>query len=55
MPRKRYLTEETFQAFLDNHWLHLSRQVWQIKGGLVVLIPLVLAILAMVITLALRK
>lgn len=45
MPRNKYLTEERFQKFLENDWRHLYREVWQIKGMLAVLIPLVLAVL----------
>jgi len=44
-----HVTKKEFNTFLFNHFAHLTRDVATIKGTLVVLIPLVMAILGLVL------
>lgn len=46
--KPKYLTVERFEKFVSNDFLHLNNRVWYIIGALAVLIPLVIAILAVV-------
>ena len=62
MPDKKYVTSEDFDKFVNNDFFHVENSVdrikssvdW-IKGIMALLIPLVLATLGVVITLALRE
>ena len=46
--KPKYLTVERFERFVSNDFQHLNNRVWYIIGALAVLIPLVIAILAVV-------
>lgn len=49
MPGKKYLTEEKFEQWKTNEFIHLVKKVARTEGILWVIAPLVIAILAIVV------
>lgn len=54
MSDKEPLTKGEFQHWCKNDFKHMVRKVWRIEGILYVLVPLMLAILAAVLTMLMR-
>ena len=49
MQRKRTDLEIKFDAFLSNHWLHMVREVSDLRGRVTILIGLVSGLFAFVL------
>lgn len=49
MAGKRYLTEEKFDTFMNNHFHTLTREVSELKGAQKIVIAMVAALLALMV------
>jgi len=45
MPTRKYLTEEKFNKWLQNDWLHMNRKVYYLLGTSAVTVAGVVAVL----------